>query len=130
MKYTIAVDFDGVLHAYTTPWIAPDVIPDPPVPGAIEWLRAMDKRFDIVILTTRARPQAVEGREDEGLVDGCAAVKGWLHEHGMAPEETADILVTCEKVPALVYIDDRAWRFTGRFPMAEEIHRARPWNKV
>ena len=37
-KFTVAVDFDGVIHSYTTLWFTASVIPDPPVPGAIEWL--------------------------------------------------------------------------------------------
>ena len=34
----ICVDFDGVIHSYTSGWKGIDVIPDDPVPGAIEWL--------------------------------------------------------------------------------------------
>lgn len=37
-RYTLAVDFDGVLHQYTTPWSNAATIPDPPVDGAIAWL--------------------------------------------------------------------------------------------
>ena len=33
-NYSIAVDFDGVIHSYTSKWVAADVIPDPPVSGA------------------------------------------------------------------------------------------------
>lgn len=55
------------------------------------------------------------------------AVRHWLHEHGWEPGINAT--VTAEKVSALVYVDDRAWRFTGTFPTADEIHAARPWNR-
>lgn len=34
-----------------------------------------------------------------------------------------------KKLAALVYIDDRAFRFEGILPTGEEIHRMRPWNK-
>ena len=34
----ICVDFDGVIHSYKSGWRGVAVIPDPPVPGAIEWL--------------------------------------------------------------------------------------------
>ncbi len=30
-RYTVAVDFDGVLHAYISPWVNAHTIPDPPV---------------------------------------------------------------------------------------------------
>jgi hypothetical protein len=42
-----------------------------------------------------------------------------------------EIKVTAKKPPALIYLDDRAVRFTGpgSFPSPEDIHRARPWHK-
>lgn len=109
----IAVDFDGVIHSYSSPWEGPTVIPDDPVPGAIEWLNSLGDEFKLCILTTRA--------ETEG---GRAAVTLWLHAHGLSvPFE-----VTCQKLPALMYIDDRAWRFTGaNFPSVQEIYAAKSW---
>lgn len=32
-KQTVAFDFDGVIHSYVTPWVASEIIPDPPVRG-------------------------------------------------------------------------------------------------
>jgi hypothetical protein len=115
-RYTVAVDFDGVLHSYTTPWSGADSCPDPPVSGAIDWLNEIVQKFEVVILTTRG--------DQEG---GNEAVQAWLREHGYVGP---DLRVTSQKVPALVYVDDRAWRFEGdNFPTAEQIHRAIPWNK-
>lgn len=115
-RYTIAVDFDGVLHSYTSPWVDHHVIPDPPVSGAIEWLNEIGKKFDIAIFSTRCKTP--HGQE---------CVELWLRNEGV----TADFTTTYEKIPALVYVDDRAWRFTGdNFPSADEVHRAIPWNKV
>lgn len=116
VKHSIAVDFDGVLHSYVTPWSGADSCPDPPVAGAIEWLNEIVDEFEVVILTTRG--------DQEG---GNDAVRAWLREHGYIGP---DLRVTSQKVPALVYIDDRGWRFDGtNFPTADEIHRAKPWNK-
>jgi hypothetical protein len=115
-RYTICVDFDGVLHSYQTPYSGDGEAPDPPVPGAIEWLSQIAEHFDVVIHTTRARSP-----------EGQRAVRHWLHEHGWEPGMNAT--VTAQKVPALVYIDDRAWRFDGVFPTKDEIHRALPWHK-
>ena len=53
--YTVCVDFDGVLHSYTTPWINAHTIPDPPVQGAIAWLATMLEKFDVVIFSTRCK---------------------------------------------------------------------------
>lgn len=49
---TICIDFDGVLHSYTSGWQGEDVASDPPVPGAIEWLREMIRNL-IIYLTKR-----------------------------------------------------------------------------
>lgn len=115
-RYTVAVDFDGVLHSYTTPWSGADSCPDPPVPGAIEWLNSIAAKFEVVVLTTRG--------DQEG---GNTAVRAWLREHGYTGP---DLRVTSQKVPALVYIDDRAYRFEGdNFPTADEVHRLIPWTK-
>jgi hypothetical protein len=129
VKYTVCVDFDGVIHAYTSPWVAPHVIPDPPVAGALQWiLDRMHDDFTVVIHTTRARTWR-----------GRRAIRAWLRKHGgegmyyevMGFAGLEDVKITHRKVPALVYIDDRAWRFDGtNWPSKEEIHRARPWNKV
>lgn len=117
-RYTIAVDFDGVLHSYTSPWVQAEVIPDPPVPGAIDWLREISEDLRVVIHTTRGKTPS-----------GRAAVQDWLVAHGW--EGGAAVEVTAEKPPALVYLDDRAVRFNGKnFPTAEEVHRALPWNKA
>lgn len=114
-RYTIAVDFDGVIHSYTSPWVNEHTIPDEPVPGAMEWLNEISKKFVVVVHTTRARTAA-----------GANAVQAWITKHG-GPLVGA---VTNKKHAALIYIDDRAWRFTGsNFPTNEEIHAARPWNK-
>lgn len=126
-NYSIAVDFDGVLHSYLSPWVSAGVIPDPPVPGAIEWLTDIEKKFEVIVFTTRGKTR--EGRD---------AVRRWLWENGYSgknsrssiqPETWSDltIVVTAEKPPALIYLDDRAVRFEGSFPTADEIHGARPW---
>jgi hypothetical protein len=119
-RWTIAVDFDGVIHSYTSPWVAAEVIPDPPVDGAIEWLNQMRREFEVVIFTTRGESYK-----------GAKAVKEWLIEHGLevVGDGWGQVAVTAVKPKALVYIDDRAWRFEGTFPTADEIHMARPWNK-
>lgn len=122
-RYTVAVDFDGVLHSYTSPWVNAHTIPDPPVPGAIDWLARAVQSFKVVIYSTRCRTWR-----------GRRAVRRWLERHAGAlwydapgAKGIEDVGLSYEKPPALVYIDDRAWRFEGRFPTKEEIHAARPW---
>ena len=127
-RYTVAVDFDGVIHSYTTPWKNAHTIPDPPVDGAIDWLWKVIQSFDVVIFSTRCK--SWRGRR---------AMRQWLRHYagnlwypapdGLVPLE--EIRFSREKPPALIYLDDRAVRFNGpgSFPTKDEIHRSRPWNK-
>lgn len=115
----VSVDFDGVLHSYTSKWVTESVIPDPPVPGAIDWLNKLAESFDIAVHTTRARTP--EGRE---------AVALYLIRHGLTEHAQRRLVVTYEKLPSIIYIDDRAWRFQGIFPTVTQIKEARPWNKL
>lgn len=123
-RYTVAVDFDGVLHSYKKPWVNAHTIPDPPIPGAIEWLAITIQKMDVVIFSTRCKTWR-----------GRRAVRRWLKEHsGMlwydspaAQHGIEDVRLSYQKPPALVYIDDRAFRFEGVFPSVEQIHRLKPW---
>lgn len=123
-RYTVAVDFDGVIHRYDSPWVNAHTIPDEPVDGAIEWLYRTLQTMDVVIFSTRCKTWR-----------GRMAVRRWIKQHAgnLYCESPAsigieDVTLSYEKPPALVYIDDRAWRFEGTFPTAQQIH-ARPWNK-
>jgi hypothetical protein len=124
VKYTVAVDFDGVLHRYDSPWVNAHTIPDPPVDGALLWLHKILQDFDVVIFSTRCKTWR-----------GRRAVRRWIKENLPAywyengDRGLEEVKLSYEKPPALVYIDDRAWRFDGVFPTRQEIHDARPWNK-
>lgn len=106
-KKLIAVDFDGVIHAYTTPWSDAATISDGPTPGAMAFLRSLveDERFEVVVVSSKLK-------ED----DGEAAVFQWLW-HRL---HDAFGLVICHRVhgeisfsrtrpPAFLTIDDRGW---------------------
>ncbi len=126
-KYTIAVDFDGVIHSYSSPWVAAHVIPDAPVSGAIDWLFTMIQSFEVVIFTTRGK--SWRGRR---------AVRQWVRRYAghlwyesPVTRGLEDIRVTATKEAALIYLDDRAVRFNGsNFPSTQGVHAMRPWNKL
>lgn len=127
-RATICVDFDGVLHSYTSGWQGASVIPDGPVPGAIEWLTKLTEEFDVAVCSARARRPW-----------GWWAVRGWLRrqliEHWGDTTTAWDaidaIKVSPVKPAAIVYVDDRAWRFDGQhFPTPEELRAHRPWCAV
>jgi hypothetical protein len=111
---TIAIDFDGVLSDYSGKF-SPRL--DPPVDGAIAAIKDyQDAGLEVCIYTTRADgPEAI------------IRLEAWLIEHGLPSRRVKQILITGRKPPAVVYLDDRAWRFTGIFPSPEEIKNFRTW---
>lgn len=117
-KKTILVDFDGVLSSYISGWQGADVANDPPVPGAIEWLRIMiaDARVDVQIYSSRSR-------QDGGIL----CMKNWLIRHGMSAPEVDGIKFPTEKPAAFVTIDDRAICFKGEFMEPDDIINFQPW---
>lgn len=124
-KPILCLDFDGVLHSYTSGWKGADVIPDPPVPGTFEFLEAAHEHFEVHIFSSRS-----------GQAGGIDSMRAWLVQHaGYAetfaplPAWLAEIRFPIDKPPAMVTIDDRALTFTGVFPPVEELRNFAPWNK-
>jgi hypothetical protein len=124
-KQILCLDFDGVIHSYSSGWKGADVIPDPPVDGAIAFMLGALERFDVVIFSSRSNQAG-----------GLAAMQRWLKEHAgstwyesPAGPGLEDVRFVTEKPPALVTIDDRAITFTGTWPSLSEIAAFKPWNK-
>jgi hypothetical protein len=43
IKPVISLDFDGVIHSYTSPWTCCEEINDPPVEGALDFIHFMSR---------------------------------------------------------------------------------------
>lgn len=115
----ICIDFDGVLHSYCSGWKGVDVIPDPPVQDALEWL-------DSLIADPELKPVIYSSRSKSPL--GVRAMKNWLKKYGFKNVDQLDF--PSQKPPAYLTIDDRAICFSGEFPSLIAIKRFTPWNKV
>jgi len=116
----ISIDFDGVIHAYTSPFTTATEIHDGPVPGALDFIRtALDRGFGVHIHTARANNPHVED-----------AIVAWLLTHGLEHYHVDALSISARKKGAVVYIDDRGWRFEGRFPTFDEIGALRQWNRL
>jgi len=127
-KPILCLDFDGVLHSYTSGWKGADTIPDPPVPGAIAFLREAVKDFRVAIFSSRSHQPG-----------GTAAMRTWLGDNIIAEEQGifmqdppwfAEIEWPLEKPAAMVTLDDRAITFTGTWPEIETLKAFKPWNKL
>ena len=128
-KPILCLDFDGVLHSYASGWKGADVIPDPPVPGAMDFIMRASNRFRIVIHSSRSSQPGGE-----------KAMKHWLwhcmmHELDGLFEKTlieaiySDIEWSLTKPPAFVTIDDRSITFDGTFPVIGDLLKFKPWFK-
>ena len=116
-KPILCLDFDGVIHSYTSPWKGPSHIPDPPVPGTDEFLREALHHFTVVIYSSRSISE-----------DGLFAMKCYIAEHfGLGT--ASRIEYASEKPAAFLTIDDRAMTFTGTWPDPEDLLAFKPWNK-
>ena len=124
----LCLDFDGVLHSYTSGWKGADVIPDPPVPGALPFLLEAVQHFRVAIFSSRSHQPG-----------GRRAMREWLGfwsvdtEHGL-PHDTdlaflSSIEWPLEKPAAMVTIDDRALTFDGTWPAIDVLKAFKPWNK-
>ena len=126
---TICLDFDGVIHAYTSPWDGPESIPDHPVPGAIgfiEW--CLEHGYKVAIHSTR-----IGSPEAKSPGGGATAVEAWLLRNGF-PDLSENFFLAVKKPPAVVYVDDRGFRFTGNFDDLVDFlkipEQYTPWNKL
>lgn len=149
MKPILCLDFDGVLHSYSSGWKGAAVIPDPPVPGALEFVvRSLD-RFRVAIFSSRSHQWG-----------GRRAMKAWLYyelckiDNDPTPQWWSDRidrtafadpwqeevrhaarLVVREvswplfKPSAMISLDDRALTFDGTWPTLETLATFKPWNK-
>lgn len=108
MVQTVAVDFDGVIHAYSKGW-HDGTIYDEPVPGAFDALRSLMERYAVFVHTTRDAAQVgrwIKRRssiECEWFTDLRNLPQFWNHQDSL--------LITPVKLPAIAYIDDRGIRF-------------------
>jgi hypothetical protein len=141
-KPIICIDFDGVIHAYTSGWQGAANIPDPPVPGAIDALLSyLDAGFEVAIFSSRSKN-----------LRGRWAMKRWLaraiRDHWLqgGRSQIYDVEVECWgdaagicrrfswpwfKPAALITLDDRAVTFMGDWAVytPEAIRAFKPWNK-
>ena len=125
-KPILCLDFDGVIHSYTTKWEAAHIIPDPPVPGAIDFIVRAMVDFRVAIYSSRSNQ-----------LGGLIAMREWMRRNfdreKYMPHEIDAVMKLIEwptaKPPAFVTIDDRAITFDGTWPALDTLRNFKPWNK-
>jgi hypothetical protein len=99
----VAIDFDGVLHNADKGWGDGTCYGDP-LPGSIDAIKELSKKYKIVIFTAKAKP-------DRPLVNGKTGtelVQEWFERHNILSYIDS---ITSEKPRAELYIDDNGYRF-------------------
>lgn len=113
----LTLDLDGVLHQATTPWAGATTIPDPPVPGAKEFLERAQEKFTVAVHSTRSHQ-----------FGGIDAMRAWCVKH-FGDAIVMKMVFMSTKPPTHVMIDDRAICFRGEWPAIEDLVAFKPWNK-
>lgn len=116
---TLATDFDGVLHSFTSGWTGPRDIPDSPTEGAIPWLKLLLKVKHLQVIIFSARIYHWGGKR---------AMKKWLHRWGLTKREISKIKFVYRKPICQFLLDDRAVCFRGVFPTYNKIMNFKPWH--
>lgn len=121
-KPILCLDFDGVLHSYESGWKGADIVPDPPVAGAAQFIADAQKHFTVSVYSSRS-----------GQDGGIDAMKRWLHKAIIDADLDGSVFDAVEwpteKPPAQITIDDRALTFIGTWPRMSELLAFQPWNK-
>jgi len=129
-KPILCVDFDGVIHSYTSKWVDEATILDPPVPGALEWLWQASRVFNVQIYSSRSKSPAGVHAMKLWFARECA--KAFPMEHGLNNGESEyPINFASEKPAAFLTIDDRAICFEGDWSKIDpaDLLSFKPWNK-
>jgi hypothetical protein len=102
-KSNLAIDFDGVIHNADKGWHDGTCYGEP-LPGALEALKNLSTKYNIVIFTAKCKP-------DRPLINGktgAELVYDWLLKHNVMQYVSS---ITSEKPRAELYIDDNGYRF-------------------
>lgn len=153
-KPILCLDFDGVVHSYTSGWKGVEFVADPPVPGALEFIVKALPHFEVHIFSSRSGQRGGRAAMKNwllnqylGLSRAKASAPEWWVRHvdqegilndGVWPEAAsrsayrlvhAELRWPSEKPPAFVTIDDRAITFDGTWPSIDWLLNFKPWNK-
>lgn len=136
-KPILCLDFDGVLHSYSSGWRGAGNIPDPPVPGMVAFLNKAIERFDVHIFSSRSHQRG-----------GISAMQAWMWcaiadhfgcSYAGDPRDLDRAIAVrdalkypLEKPAAMISIDDRALCFTGNWNDfdPQRLLEFKPWNKL
>jgi hypothetical protein len=149
-KPILSLDFDGTVNSYRSGWKGPRNLPDPAMPGALQFITEAQEFFTVHIFSTRSHyfggrrtMKSWLTREYNKLYDedGESGLPEWFMKRinwatldpfhivfkDTVKDIVSDIKFPRHKPPALVAIDDRAIQFQGIWPSPEELLKFKPY---
>lgn len=130
-KPILCVDFDGVIHSYSSGWKGSEIIPDPPVPGALKWLWEATEWWDVQVYSSRSKDPKARLAMLVWMSDHARKEFGPTHPMSLLDNGPYPITFAHEKPSAFLTIDDRAICFEGDWSEidAADLLHFKPWNK-
>ena len=99
----LGIDFDGVIHDDNLGFHDGTIYGEP-VKGSIDAIKLLSNHFNIIIFTAKAK----KDRPLVGGKTGVQLVSDWLQKYDILKYVSE---ITAEKPRALLYIDDKGYRF-------------------
>lgn len=110
--HAVAFDFDGVIHKYSKGWQDGSIYDE--YNGKVLDLMLILKlaKIPVFILSTREPEQIKEWWDKQGFTMTCAIIDDECKFYN-----NCDVVgITNKKLPAQVYVDDRAYNYNGQTP--------------
>jgi hypothetical protein len=110
--HAVAFDFDGVIHKYSRGWLDGSIY-DEVNHSVLELIEILQNDgYPCVIISTREPKQIKEWWDKQQF-----SIKAELLDEEITFfNDCTYIGITNKKLPAQVYIDDRAYKYTGQSP--------------
>lgn len=106
---TIAIDFDGVIHAYGKGWQNGEIYDDP-IEGSFKTIKKLMKDgYAVYIHSTRKPEQIQEWLKQKKSGFNTLVIPDYFEFFN----DNTVLGITNRKLPAIAYIDDRAVKFNG-----------------
>ncbi len=113
-KGTFVFDFDGVIHRYREGWKDGSIYDSPNMRIVQIMSELMHEGYSVAIVSTRKPSDIVKWCSDMVLFPVTE-----IPENCMFWDDTNRVGVTNRKIPALLYIDDRGFRYQGDISLGD-----------